>query len=153
MSLGAIADAANAISRLSGVFEAELLDDALIQEHTLEFAIAIKGASFTWDSPLPDTDVVVSSKRAKPTQEGWQSERKEPEAENMEKGHRGAFKVQNVDLYVPRGQLVAVVGAIGSGKTSLLQGMIGEMRRTEGSVRFGGSVAYCPQSAWIQVSP
>ena len=96
---------------------------------------------------------MVNSKRATPTQEGWQSERKEPEAENTEKDHRGAFKVQNVDLYVPRGQLVAVVGAIGSGKTSLLQGMIGEMRRTEGSVRFGGSVAYCPQSAWIQVSP
>ena len=28
--------------------------------------------------------------------------------------------------------------------------MIGEMRRTAGSVKFKGSVAYCPQSAWIQ---
>ncbi|KAH8982831.1 P-loop containing nucleoside triphosphate hydrolase protein [Lactarius akahatsu] len=37
-----------------------------------------------------------------------------------------------------------------SGKTSLLQGLIGDMRRSEGSVRVGGSVAYCPQSAWIQ---
>ncbi len=41
-------------------------------------------------------------------------------------------------------------GPVGSGKSSLLEGMIGEMRRTAGSVKFKGSVAYCPQSAWIQ---
>ena len=44
----------------------------------------------------------------------------------------------------------AVTGPVGSGKSSLLQGLIGEMRRTAGTVRFHGSVAYCPQSAWIQ---
>ena len=32
----------------------------------------------------------------------------------------------------------------------MLQGLIGEMRRTAGAVKFHGSVAYCPQSAWIQ---
>jgi len=31
--------------------------------------------------------------------------------------------------------------------------MIGEMRRIEGKVTFGGSVGYCPQTTWIQVSP
>ena len=152
MSFGAIADAANAISRLSDVFEAELLDDTPIQDHTLEFAIAVEGASFTWDSPPPDSVSVMSSKMAKPAQGGWKSERKDPESQNMEKDDGDAFKVRDIDLYVPRGQLVAIVGAVGSGKTSLLQGIIGEMRRTEGSVRFGGSIAYCPQTAWIQVS-
>ena len=42
-------------------------------------------------------------------------------------------------------------GVIGAGKTSLLQAMIGEMRRVAGNVEFGGSVAYCAQTAWIQV--
>ena len=149
MSFGAMADAANAISRLSDVFEAELLDDTLIQDPTLEFAIAVKGASFTWDSPPPDSDSVVSSKKAKPC---LQSERKDSKAENAEKDDQDVFKLQDIDLHVPRGQLVAIVGAVGSGKTSLLRGIIGEMRRTAGSVRFSGSVAYCPQTAWIQVS-
>ena len=54
-------------------------------------------------------------------------------------------------MEIPRGMLVAVVGPVGSGKTSLLQGLIGEMRKTSGSITFGGSVGYCPQSAWIQV--
>jgi ABC-type transport system involved in cytochrome bd biosynthesis fused ATPase/permease subunit len=34
-------------------------------------------------------------------------------------------------------------------ESSLLQGLIGEMRRVSGSVTFNGRVAYCPQSAWI----
>ena len=152
MSFGAIADAANAISRLSDVFEAELLDDTLIQDHSLKFAIAVESASFTWDRPPPNTNSVVVSKETKSVQEDWQSRGKEPEAEYTDKDDQGAFKVQDIDLYVPRGQLVAIVGPVGSGKTSLLQGIIGEMRRTKGSTRFGGSVAYCPQSAWIQVS-
>ena len=59
--------------------------------------------------------------------------------------------VHDVNMSIPRGQLVAIVGAVGSGKSSLLQGLIGEMRKTEGKVIFGGSVAYCSQSAWIQV--
>jgi Fe-S cluster assembly ATPase SufC len=62
------------------------------------------------------------------------------------------FKLKQIDFKVPRGQLLAIVGAVGSGKTSLFQGLIGDMRKTDGSVRFGGSLAYCSQSAWIQVS-
>lgn len=37
-----------------------------------------------------------------------------------------------------------------SGKSSLLQALIGEMKRTRGQVTFGGSIAYCSQQAWIQ---
>ncbi|KAG2737734.1 P-loop containing nucleoside triphosphate hydrolase protein, partial [Suillus brevipes Sb2] len=40
--------------------------------------------------------------------------------------------------------------AVGMGKTSLLQVLIVGMRRTFGTVEFGGSVGYCAQTAWIQ---
>ena len=32
----------------------------------------------------------------------------------------------------------------------MIQGLVGEMRKTEGTVIWGGSISYCPQSAWIQ---
>jgi ABC-type glutathione transport system ATPase component len=84
------------------------------------------------------------------------------------KKERDVFKLHNIDLEVPRGQLCAIVGPVGAGKSSLVQGMIGgmtlrleivkvaykfttEMRKTGGEVTFGGSVAYCAQTAWIQV--
>ena len=60
------------------------------------------------------------------------------------------FKIRRTNLTIPKGQMVAIVG---SGKSSLPQGLIGEMRRETGSVKFCGSVSYCPQNAWIQVCP
>ena len=75
----------------------------------------------------------------------------EPTSEPREVKEETLFKLNQIDFKVPRGQLLAIVGAIGSGKTSLLQGLIGDMRKAEGSVHFGGSLAYCSQSAWIQV--
>uniref|UniRef100_H2TWK6 ABC-type glutathione-S-conjugate transporter n=1 Tax=Takifugu rubripes TaxID=31033 RepID=H2TWK6_TAKRU len=51
---------------------------------------------------------------------------------------------------VPRGSLVAVVGPVGSGKSSLLSAMLGETEKRCGHVTVKGSVAYVPQQAWIQ---
>uniref|UniRef100_A0A8C7JPC1 Multidrug resistance-associated protein 1 n=1 Tax=Oncorhynchus kisutch TaxID=8019 RepID=A0A8C7JPC1_ONCKI len=51
---------------------------------------------------------------------------------------------------IPDGSLVAVVGHVGSGKSSLLSALLGEMEKLEGSVSVKGSVAYVPQQAWIQ---
>lgn len=75
-------------------------------------------------------------------QEGQQDEVTEAEDDQI-------FKLTDIDLEIPRGQLVAVVGAIGSGKSSLLSGIMQEMRRTEGKVVFGGSTALCSQVPWI----
>uniref|UniRef100_A0A803YH27 ATP binding cassette subfamily C member 1 n=1 Tax=Meleagris gallopavo TaxID=9103 RepID=A0A803YH27_MELGA len=46
--------------------------------------------------------------------------------------------------------LVAVVGQVGSGKSSFLSALLGEMEKLEGTVHRRGSVAYVAQQAWIQ---
>ena len=43
-----------------------------------------------------------------------------------------------------------VVGRVGSGKTSLLASLLGEMNKFKGKVNVNGSIAYVPQQAWIQ---
>ncbi|KAG0212661.1 hypothetical protein BGX28_005857 [Mortierella sp. GBA30] len=63
---------------------------------------------------------------------------------------KGTFGLKNIDLKIPHGQLVAIVGAVGSGKSSLLNALVGEMRKTSGTMEYGGTIGYCPQSAWIQ---
>nr|XP_061805833.1 multidrug resistance-associated protein 1-like [Nerophis lumbriciformis] len=57
-----------------------------------------------------------------------------------------------LNVCIPDGSLVAVVGLVGSGKSSLLSALLGEMEKLEGSVTVKGSVAYVPQQAWIQNS-
>ncbi|KAI5122830.1 hypothetical protein M0805_003125 [Coniferiporia weirii] len=59
------------------------------------------------------------------------------------------FALTGLELRVPKGAFVAIVGRVGSGKSSLLQSLVGEMRKTDGDVVFGGSVAYVPQQPWI----
>ncbi|CAL8300312.1 unnamed protein product [Merluccius merluccius] len=58
--------------------------------------------------------------------------------------------LKNVSLDIGRGKLVAVVGAVGSGKSSLISALLGEMHSVQGFVNLQGSVAYVPQQAWIQ---
>uniref|UniRef100_A0A8C9WC03 ABC-type glutathione-S-conjugate transporter n=1 Tax=Scleropages formosus TaxID=113540 RepID=A0A8C9WC03_SCLFO len=55
-----------------------------------------------------------------------------------------------IGVRVPSGSLVAVVGHVGSGKSSLLSAMLGEMEKRSGQISVKGSVAYVPQQAWIQ---
>ncbi|KAI7805399.1 canalicular multispecific organic anion transporter 1 isoform X1 [Triplophysa rosa] len=58
--------------------------------------------------------------------------------------------LKNVSLDINEGHLVAVVGAVGSGKTSLISALLGEMNKVKGHINLKGSVAYVPQQAWIQ---
>lgn len=60
------------------------------------------------------------------------------------------FCIRDVELKIPKGKLVAVVGPVGSGKTSLLAAILGEMKSDGGSrIEVAGSLGYCPQQAWI----
>uniref|UniRef100_A0A8C8BCN0 Uncharacterized protein n=1 Tax=Otus sunia TaxID=257818 RepID=A0A8C8BCN0_9STRI len=56
----------------------------------------------------------------------------------------------SVTLDIAPGSLVAVVGAVGSGKSSLVSAMLGEMENIKGHINIQGSLAYVPQQAWIQ---
>ncbi|XP_072416269.1 multidrug resistance-associated protein 1 isoform X2 [Chiloscyllium punctatum] len=72
--------------------------------------------------------------------------------------HDGTFRwsnedppcLNNIDIEIPEGSLVAIVGHVGCGKSSLLSALLGEMQKKEGYVAVKGSVAYVPQQAWIQ---
>uniref|UniRef100_A0A8R1XX01 ABC-type glutathione-S-conjugate transporter n=2 Tax=Onchocerca volvulus TaxID=6282 RepID=A0A8R1XX01_ONCVO len=56
----------------------------------------------------------------------------------------------DINLTVKKGELVAVVGKVGSGKSSLLSAILGEMDKLGGSIDVIGSISYAPQQPWIQ---
>nr|CAD7457915.1 unnamed protein product [Timema tahoe] len=58
--------------------------------------------------------------------------------------------LKNINLKLPQGSLVAVVGTVGSGKSSLISALLGELDKLTGRVNTKGSIAYVPQQAWIQ---
>ncbi|XP_059439550.1 ABC transporter C family member 2-like [Corylus avellana] len=58
--------------------------------------------------------------------------------------------LSNINLDIPVGSLVAIVGSTGEGKTSLVSAMLGELPPVlDTSVVMRGAVAYVPQVSWI----
>ncbi|CAN6485835.1 unnamed protein product [Victoria cruziana] len=58
--------------------------------------------------------------------------------------------LSGIQVKVEKGMRVAVCGMVGSGKSSFLSCILGEIPKISGEVRISGSVAYVSQSAWIQ---
>ncbi|TDL20835.1 ABC protein [Rickenella mellea] len=156
-ALSHISDAQNAVIRLGKVFEAEVMTDTpLVVDLGLEVAVKVDGATFEWEESPPeekgDKAEKGAKKRGKELKEKLKADETQDGHGDEEKVHEilPPFRVRDVVMNIPRGQLFAIVGPVGSGKSSLLQGLIGEMRKVSGSVTFGGTVGYCPQTAWIQ---
>ncbi|OAQ30094.1 hypothetical protein K457DRAFT_73774, partial [Linnemannia elongata AG-77] len=55
----------------------------------------------------------------------------------------------DINLEFKQGKLAAIVGRVGQGKSSLLNAIIGDMYKRQGSVCVYGRMAYVPQQAWI----
>ncbi|CAK8565713.1 unnamed protein product [Lathyrus sativus] len=58
--------------------------------------------------------------------------------------------LKNINLRVCHGMRVAVCGTVGSGKSSLLSCIIGEISKISGNLKVCGTKAYVAQSPWIQ---
>ncbi|KAJ3108135.1 Multidrug resistance-associated protein 1 [Phlyctochytrium planicorne] len=97
-------------------------------------SIKLSNAEFTWES--------VKGSKPKPPASA---------ASAIDSGNDepSVFKLKSIDLTIPQGSLVAIVGKVGSGKSSLLSSLVGGMRKTGGEAVVQGSVAYCPQEPWI----
>nr|CAB3501191.1 unnamed protein product [Digitaria exilis] len=58
--------------------------------------------------------------------------------------------LKDLNIKVRPGMRVAVCGTVGSGKSSLLSCILGEIPKLSGEVQISGTTAYVTQSAWIQ---
>ncbi|GMF33368.1 unnamed protein product [Phytophthora fragariaefolia] len=58
--------------------------------------------------------------------------------------------LSNICLTLQPGTLTIVVGPVGSGKSSLVNAILGEMQQVRGSRVVRGDIAYASQQAWIQ---
>ncbi|CAF3680029.1 unnamed protein product [Rotaria sordida] len=61
----------------------------------------------------------------------------------------GKFSLKNMVFDAYPGDLICIIGPVGSGKSSLLQTLTGEITYFEGKVRLYGSFCYVPQESWI----
>lgn len=159
--LGQVVDAWSSTKRIQEFLLAEETVEDVVHEPEGKHALEIRDASFTWErTPTQDPETTVSgtagSKREPNKKDGSNAEKRtdssgeETETSSTTTAEREPFKLRDLDFSIQRDELVAVIGTVGSGKSSLLAALAGDMRKTDGEVVLGAARAFCPQYAWIQ---
>jgi ABC-type multidrug transport system fused ATPase/permease subunit len=155
MVLGQVIDAWGSVQRI----EEFLLQEEMVEDMTIDStgpdAIRLEDASFTWEKSHheeSDKEKADKAKKIKDKDNPAPAPLTESSGDDTSTlvEEREPFKLQDLNFDVKRNELVAVIGSVGSGKSSLLSALAGDMRKTEGRVTFGASRAFCPQYAWIQ---
>ncbi|KAG9243788.1 ABC multidrug transporter-like protein [Calycina marina] len=171
--IGQVIDAWSSLYRIQEFLLSEEQEDEPKIDEAAENAIEMRSVDFTWertatqdpnDSPtkkltkselktekIAHKQAIKDEKAAKKLQPGSSSGDSTPDdAVTLTDEARNPFKLNAMNFTIGRNELVAVIGGVGSGKSSLLAALAGDMRRTKGKVVMGASRAFCPQYAWIQ---
>ncbi|KAF9577890.1 Multidrug resistance-associated protein 1, partial [Lunasporangiospora selenospora] len=134
-------------------------DTSDLNNATAPVVVDITNGVFAWEKEGPQTETDKQRKY----RENKEARRRRQEAkeaksqglpppspepfELMDKKYEPTLK--DIQLKVKKGNLAAIVGRVGQGKSSLFNAMIGDMYKRQGTVRIAGKVAYAPQQAWI----
>ena len=172
--IGQVTDAWSSLQRIEEYLKSEDQDESATFDKDAPNAVQMENADFTWErtatqgehSGLPtkkqSAAAVKAAKKAekeapkdqkaaglnKP--EGPSSGETTPDNASTVVEMGEPFKLHNMNFTIGRNELVAVIGGVGSGKSSLLAALAGDMRSTRGNVTLGANRAFCPQYAWIQ---
>jgi ATP-binding cassette subfamily C (CFTR/MRP) protein 1 len=129
--LSSVSEAYIAATRISAFLGAEELQDPYLIDRASANAVDID-ADFTWEvtAKAADTDDKKKPKATKAEKAAGRKAKKDkasilpttkPEGEDVEKNDEAPFELKNVKFTVRKGDFVAIIGRIGSGKSSLLQ--------------------------------
>ena len=105
-------------------------------------SVQVTGASLAWE-----VEEARQGKKAAKAKKEKDDEKKKDGLSPLE----GIFAdcLFDLNLCVRSGELLGVAGAVGSGKTSLISAIMGEMKLQRGGLKVNGSLALVSQQAWI----
>ena len=143
MGLVSFSQSQVSMRRMKAFFESDELSDYIdkapvqspLDDGGNDTIVSVSGASLGWSKPVAESEsnpmVAASDLESRPSV------------------NRAVNTLTDINLTIRKGQLVAVVGAVGSGKSSLVGAMLGNMYLHSGSVAVRGSISYCDQTPWI----
>ncbi|KAJ3417651.1 Multidrug resistance-associated protein 4 [Chytridiales sp. JEL 0842] len=111
----------------------------------VELAVVVKNGWFRWGAG--DGAWLVSAYKPNNKTLANSTPPTSPTSPNTDK-----HTLENINLTLPSGHLLAIVGPVGGGKSSFLHALLGEMDPSHPSTRLGlrsRKVAYCAQGAYI----
>ena len=145
--LSSCSDAYVALGRIGAFLTAEELGEAFTIDPDSKYAVQVDG-DFAWETSLSLKNGAKEGgkngkqrNKSKPDRQGQgqstvlpTTTTTPPDEATVTATEDKPFELRSLQLKIPKGAFVTIVGRVGSGKSSLLQGMIGEMRKTRGEV-------------------
>lgn len=170
MVISQVVDAWGSIQRIQEYLYSEEQEDEAVWIMEAKNAMELKEASFTWertatqdaegetakaaDKVLPKHEEKAAAKAAKKAAKEDTEKpaliSEETTPDSASESLKEPFKLHDLSVTFGRNELVAIIGSVGGGKSSLLAALAGDMRKTSGEIIFGAERAFCPQYAWIQ---
>nr|XP_050849546.1 ATP-binding cassette sub-family C member 5-like isoform X4 [Vespula vulgaris] len=110
-------------------------------------SIAIANATFVLDNSKEQTNLLNKSKNKKIKD----SDANTTELEELKYSEENMYVqiLTNITFGAPKGKLIGICGQVGSGKSSLLLAILGQLQIIKGQLSREGSCAYVSQQAWI----
>lgn len=148
-------------------------DDKGEQKSEAEFgSITVRNGTFTWIDPDGKPIRPIQDIKPKKEKKDKKSKKDDEKSKTLDIGTSshsntsmksdGSLKgptitLHDLDFHIPAGSIVAVVGQVGSGKSSFLSALLGEMEPIHDSKVYmpqpdhvePGFVSYCAQTPWV----
>uniref|UniRef100_A0A3P8PBH8 ATP-binding cassette sub-family C member 5 n=1 Tax=Astatotilapia calliptera TaxID=8154 RepID=A0A3P8PBH8_ASTCA len=168
-SVKSLSEASVAVERFKSLFLLPEVDGVRALPVNPQVAVEISGASLAWEGggqsaqPSPSVggasrhrqrekdSAVIQEQDEEEVKDSLLRGREGGEERSPEEEEDGEQVSTNQSHLSPSGggKLLGVCGSVGSGKTSLVSAILGQMTVLEGSVAVKGRLAYVAQQAWI----
>lgn len=139
-----------ALRRITSFLNAEELNDYVIREFDKENAVNIEGkVVFTWDLETNDENKQSINNKEKKKVDKKKDDKngiiKDEEKQNGVNGKeqddldkddkKELFALKDIEFSIKKGSFTAIIGQVGSGKSSLLSAILGEMQLREDKIK------------------
>ncbi|XP_029781036.1 multidrug resistance-associated protein 9 [Suricata suricatta] len=155
-SVKAMAEANVSLRRMKKILIDKSPPSYITQPEDPDTVLLLANATLTWDretSRKSDPKKVQNQKKCflkKHKQEAYSLRSSVQEVAGPEEQSGSPKSVlHNISFVVRKGKILGICGNVGSGKSSLIAALLGQMQLQQGTVALSGTVAYVSQQAWI----
>ncbi|ELR47159.1 Multidrug resistance-associated protein 9 [Bos mutus] len=155
-SVKAAAEANVSLRRMKKILIAKSPPSYITQPEDPDTVLLLANATLTWEQ---ETSRKSGLKKMQ-NQKKHFLKKQRPEAYNLSPSAQGApdeeerydspkSVLHNISFVVRKGKILGICGNVGSGKSSLIAALLGQMQLQQGIVAVNGTLAYVSQQAWI----
>ncbi|TFK08994.1 UDP-N-acetylhexosamine pyrophosphorylase-like protein 1 [Platysternon megacephalum] len=155
-SVKAAAEAKVSLTRLKKILLTEIPPVYVKQLKNSENAVVMENGTLSWErlnehSRKNNNENSMNGKSAYKYQPKPEPVLPHSETSIRETGKEGsaAIALYNLSFTVKKGKVLGICGNVGSGKSSVISAILGQMYLYDGTVGVDGTLAYVSQQAWI----